>query len=101
MKTYAKKDGGDWVINGSKHFISGASHADFFIVFVATGEDETPKGVKKRITCFLVDRRTKGFEVNPGYDSVSHRGYDNMILTFDDCRLPQEQVLGRWMAALM
>ena len=94
MKTYAKKHGGDWVINGSKHFISGASHADFIITFVATGEEETPKGVKKRITCFLVDRDTKGFAISPGYDSVSHRGYDNMILTFDDCRLPQEQVLG-------
>ena len=35
MKTYAKKHGGDWVINGSKHFISGASHADFFIIFVS------------------------------------------------------------------
>jgi acyl-CoA dehydrogenase len=56
MKCQAVRDGGDWVINGSKHFISGAEHADFFIVFVATGVDETPKGPKKRITCFLVDR---------------------------------------------
>ncbi len=87
-------DGGDWVVNGSKHFISGADHADFFIVFVATGVDETPKGPKKRITCFLVDRGHPGFEVRAGYNSVSHRGYKNCILEFTDCRLPDAQVLG-------
>jgi len=94
MKCTAVRDGGDWVVNGSKHFISGAEHADFFIVFVATGVDETPKGPKKRITCFLVDRGTLGFEVRPGYASVSHKGYRNYILDFDDCRLPDAQVLG-------
>ena len=94
MKCTAVRDGDDWVINGSKHFISGAEHADFFIVFVATGVDETPRGPKKRITTFLVDRGTKGFDVRDGYNSVSHKGYKNCILDFDDCRLPQAQVLG-------
>ena len=94
MKCSARRDGGDWVINGTKHFISGADHADFFIVFVATGEDDTPRGPKKRITTFLVDRGTPGFTVRDGYKSVSHRGYKNMILEFDDCRLPERQVLG-------
>lgn len=94
MKCSARRDGGDWVINGTKHFISGADHADFFIVFVATGEDDTPRGPKKRITTFLVDRGTPGFTVRDGYKSVSHRGYKNMILEFDDCRLPDAQVLG-------
>ncbi len=94
MKCFAASDGDDFVINGSKHFISGAEHADFFIVFVATGEDETARGRKKRITTFLVDRSTPGFEVREGYRSVSHRGYKNYILDFDDCRLPQAQVLG-------
>ena len=94
MKTAARKDGSDWIVNGTKHFISGAAHADFVIVFVATGEDDTPKGPKKRITCFLVDRGHPGFEILPGYSSVSHRGYDNMILKFEDCRLPADQVLG-------
>ena len=94
MKCTATRDGGDWVVNGSKHFISGAEHADFFIVFVATGVDETPRGPKKRITCFLVDRGTPGFEVRDGYNSVSHKGYKNCVLYFDNCRLPDAQVLG-------
>lgn len=94
MKCAAVRDGGDWVVNGTKHFISGAEHADFIIVFIATGEDQTPKGPKKRITAFLVDRGTPGFIIRDGYKSVSHRGYKNMILDFDDCRLPDAQVLG-------
>lgn len=94
MSCTARHDGGDWLVNGTKHFISGADHADFFIVFVATGVDETPKGPKKRITCFLVDRGHPGFSVRDGYKSVSHRGYKNCILEFDECRLSDAQVLG-------
>jgi len=94
MKCSAVRAGGDWIANGTKHFISGADHADFIIVFMATGEDDTPKGPKKRITTFLVDRGTPGFTIRDGYKSVSHRGYKNMILEFDDCRLSDAQVLG-------
>ena len=94
MKCFARRDGDDWVVNGTKHFISHADIADFVIVFVATGEEATPRGPKKRITCFLVDRGTPGFEIRPGYRSVSHRGYHNCVLTFDDCRLPSTQILG-------
>ena len=94
MKCRAERKGGDWVINGNKHFISGADHADFVICFIATGEEETQKGPKKRLTAFLVDRGTPGFTIRNGYNSVSHRGYKNMILEFDDCRLSDKQVLG-------
>lgn len=94
MKCFAKKDGDDWVVNGTKHFISHADLADFVIVFIATGEEQTPRGPKKLITCFLVDRGTPGFEIREGYSSVSHRGYHNCILNFTDCRLPSAQILG-------
>jgi len=94
MQCSARRDGDDWIVNGTKHFISHADVADFFIVFVATGEEETAGGPKKLITCFLVDRGTPGFDVRPGYDSVSHRGYHNCVLGFDDCRLPTSQILG-------
>jgi len=94
MKCTAKADGDDWVINGSKHFISHANIADFVIVFVATGEEQTARGPNTIITCFLVDRGTPGFEIRPGYNSVSHRGYKNCILNFDNCRLPASQILG-------
>ena len=94
MKTTARREGGDWVMNGTKHFISGAEHADFVIVFAATGEEETTGSPRKKITTFLVDRGTPGFTIRDGYKSVSHRGYKNMILDFDNCRLPDAQVLG-------
>ncbi|MYG13973.1 MAG: acyl-CoA dehydrogenase, partial [Gammaproteobacteria bacterium] len=94
MQCFARADGDDWIVNGTKHFISHADIADFVVVFVATGEEQTASGLKKRITCFLVDRGTPGFEIRRGYASVSHRGYHNCILAFDDCRLPSAQVLG-------
>ena len=94
MQCRAERNGDTFVINGTKHFISGADHADFVIVFIATGEDDTPRGPKKRLTAFLVDRGTPGFVIRDGYRSVSHRGYKNCILDFDDCRLADAQVLG-------
>jgi acyl-CoA dehydrogenase len=94
MKAFARADGDDFILNGTKHFISHADVADFAIVWVATGEEETKRGKKKLITAFLVDKGTKGFTVREGYRNVSHRGYNNMILEFDDCRLPRSQVLG-------
>lgn len=94
MSARANRDGGDWVLNGTKHFISHADIADFAIVFMATGEEETPRGPKKRITAFFVDKGTPGFTVRDGYRNVSHRGYTNAVLEFDNCRLPASAVLG-------
>ncbi len=94
MRCTARPDGADWVVNGTKHFISHADIADFVILFAASGEEVTPRGPRKRITCFLVDRGTQGFTIRDGYDSVSHRGYHNAILEFDECRLGSQQVLG-------
>ena len=60
MSCAAQREGGDWVINGAKHFISGAEHADFVIVFVATGEDQTPKGPKEAHHVFSGRSRASG-----------------------------------------
>ena len=94
MQATAKRAGGDWVLNGTKHFISHADIAGFAIVFMATGEEDTPRGKKKLITAFFVDKGTPGFSIREGYRNVSHRGYTNSVLEFDDCRLPDSQVLG-------
>lgn len=94
MKATAVKDGTDWVLNGTKHFISHADIADFAIVFMASGEEQTPRGPKKLITAFFVDKGTPGFNVRDGYRNVSHRGYTNAVLEFDNCRLPSSAVLG-------
>jgi acyl-CoA dehydrogenase len=94
MRATAVEKNGDFVINGTKHFISHADHADFVILFVATGEEAGPRGSKKLITAFLVDKGTPGFEVRTGYKNVSHRGYNNCILDFNDCRVPKSAILG-------
>jgi acyl-CoA dehydrogenase len=94
MKTAAVLRNGDFVINGTKHFISHADQADFAILFAASAEESTPRGARRLMTAFLVDKGTPGFEVLPGYNNVSHRGYTNSILRFTDCRLPQSAVLG-------
>lgn len=94
MRATARRDGDDFVIDGTKHFISHADIADFVITFVATGEQDTPRGRKKTLTAFLIDRDTPGFSVERGYTSVSHRGYHNCTLNFDNCRVPASQVLG-------
>jgi len=94
MKASARRDGDDWILNGTKHFISHADLAGFAIVFMATGEEDTPRGPKKRITAFFVDKGTPGFTVRDGYRNVSHRGYTNAVLEFDDCRVPAANVLG-------
>lgn len=86
MRTRAVRDGDDWVISGTKHFISHADAADFVILFAATGEQE--------LTAFLVDVDAPGLAVLPGYRSVSHRGYGNAVLVFDGCRVSGSAVLG-------
>ena len=94
MKTSAVEKGGDYIINGTKHFISHVDHSDYVILFAATGEEESAKGKRRRMTAFLVDRDTPGFEIRDGYRNVSHRGYTNSILEFNDCRVPKSQILG-------
>jgi acyl-CoA dehydrogenase len=91
MRTRAARDGGDWVVTGTKHFISHADAADFVILFAATGEAAPGRA---EITAFLVDLDAPGLSVLPGYRSVSHRGYGNAVLAFDGCRVQGSAVLG-------
>ena len=94
MKCSAVRDGDEYVINGVKHFISHADLADYVILFAATGEEQTSRGPKKRITGFLVDFDTPGCEVVHGYNCVSNKGYHNCIINLDDCRVQVSKILG-------
>lgn len=101
MTTRAVPDGGDYVINGTKHFISHADTADFVILFAttgATGPDDVARdsgrGRGNPITAFLVDLDTPGLTVTRGSACVSHRGYHQCELSFTDCRIPAGRRLG-------
>ena len=94
MKTNAIQDGDDFVINGAKHFISTPCVPDFAIVFAQTGIDETPKGPRKRVSAFFVDQGQTGFDITLGPLSVSQRAYRTYQLSFDDCRVSKNQMLG-------
>ena len=94
MKSNARRDGNGWILNGSKHFISGPCLPDFAIVFAATGVDETPRGPRKRVTAFLVDVGLKGFSIQEGTRCVSYRGYKTFELGFDNVKLGPDQILG-------
>ncbi len=92
--TRAVADGHDYVINGSKHFISSPCMPDFAILFAVTGVDETPRGERKRLSAFLVDRGHAGFDMRLGPICVSQRAYRTYQLGFDDCRVHKSQMLG-------
>ncbi len=94
MKTTAIEKGGDFIINGTKHFISHADRADFVILIAATGSSSSDRGPRAQMTAFLIDMGHPGFEVREGYSNVSHRGYHNCILDFQDCRVPRSAILG-------
>jgi acyl-CoA dehydrogenase len=93
MKTRAERRGETFVINGSKHFISHADTADYVVLFAATGPNEGRRG-KASISAFLVDMGTPGFTLRRGPPCVSHRGYHQCELYFDNCVVPQSQLLG-------
>lgn len=95
MSTRAVRDGDDYVINGTKHFISHADSADFVILFAVTGTEPAPRGgTRNAISGFLIDTDTPGLTVRRGSQCVSHRGYHQCELSFEDCRVPVSQRLG-------
>ncbi len=94
MKTRAVAKGSDYIINGSKQFISFGVRADYIILFAVTGVEETSRGSRSRISAFLIDKDSPGVEWQPGGNCVSHRGYDHAELFFKDCRVSASQMLG-------
>jgi acyl-CoA dehydrogenase len=94
MTTRARRDGGDWVIDGTKHFISHADTADFVVLFAVTGTEAGPRGQRSAISAFLVDHDSPGLTVTRGAPSVSHRGYHHCELAFSACRVPGSALLG-------
>jgi len=92
MKTRARKDDGDYVINGEKMYITSGEYADFFVVWAIT-DTEAKKG--RGITCFLVDRDTPGLHVGRAESKMGQIGSATNVIRFEDCRVGGETVLGK------
>lgn len=90
LTTQAKADGGSYLLNGRKLWISNAMEADIFLVFATVNPGAGYKG----ITAFLVERGTPGFTVGHKEDKMGIRASSTCELLFDDCRVPAENVLG-------
>ncbi|MGZ2359986.1 acyl-CoA dehydrogenase family protein [Streptomyces sp. 372A] len=91
MATRAERDGDDFVLNGSKCFVSNGPVADVFVVYARTHPDGGALGV----TAFLVDRDTPGLTVGKPVKKMGLRTSPLSELYFDDCRIPRDRVLGR------
>jgi alkylation response protein AidB-like acyl-CoA dehydrogenase len=90
LRTTAVKDGSDWVLNGTKHFITNGKHADFALVFAANDRELKAQG---GITAFIVEKGTPGFAVGRAQRGMldAEGQYE---LVFEGCRVPEDQVLG-------
>ncbi|WP_370680389.1 acyl-CoA dehydrogenase family protein [Comamonas sp. GB3 AK4-5] len=90
LRTTARKDGDDYVINGSKIFISNGQHADLLVLAAKTDASAGAKGV----SLFLVDTRTPGFSRGRNLDKIGHHAGDTSELFFEDMRVPADALLG-------
>jgi acyl-CoA dehydrogenase len=91
ISTTAELDGDEWVLNGTKHFISDGDIADYVIVMALTDKEKRARG---GITLFLVDKGSAGFKVARTQPMMGHRGYGHAELAFENCRIPASAVLG-------
>ena len=92
LKTTAVKDGNEWVINGDKMFITNGDTAGIFVVTART-DPEAPK--HKGISAFIVERDTKGLIIGPKEDKLGVRASGTVPLTFEDLRVPAENLCGK------
>jgi alkylation response protein AidB-like acyl-CoA dehydrogenase len=91
--TTAVQDGGDYVINGTKNFVTNGGFADLFILFART--DQSPSAKQTGITAFLIERTSKGLTVGKAEKKMGIRGSSTTSLYFDGCRVPAANVLGK------
>jgi acyl-CoA dehydrogenase len=91
IRTMAQRDGDDFVINGSKMFITNGVHADLYCVAVKT---DTQGPASQSVTMFLIEKDTPGFSVSRTLDKTGWRSSDTAELLFQDCRVPAENILG-------
>jgi len=91
LKTKAKKVGNEYIINGSKCFISNGGIANFYVVFANSNPEKGMRG----ISAFIVPRETPGVIVGKEEDKMGHRASNTVELTFEDVKVPAENILGK------
>ncbi|MGK9475238.1 acyl-CoA dehydrogenase [Melioribacter sp. OK-6-Me] len=87
--TSAFKKGGKWIINGTKNWITNGINADYYLVFAQTDREKRHKG----ITCFIVEKGMPGFTQGKKEDKLGIRSSDTCSLLFDNCEVPEENIL--------
>lgn len=90
MRTVAVQDGDEWVINGTKNFITHGNSGDVAVVMARTGE----LGDKRGMTAFIVDRQNPGLKPGRKEDKLGMRASETSEMVMEDCRVPAENVLG-------
>ena len=92
FRTSARKTGGGWIVNGMKHFISNGNRASHYLLFVQT---EPGKPMAEGSTCFLLERDRPGFTIGRVHDKMGERLANNAELVFQDCFVPDANVVGK------
>jgi alkylation response protein AidB-like acyl-CoA dehydrogenase len=92
FRTVAVKAKGGWIVNGMKHFISNANRASHFLLFAQT---EKGKPMTAGATCFLLERGRAGFSIGRVHDKMGERLANNAEMIFQDCFIPDENVVGK------
>jgi alkylation response protein AidB-like acyl-CoA dehydrogenase len=91
FRTTANRVEGGWKVNGKKHFISNGNVASLYLLFAQT---ESDRGLVEGSTCFVIERPTPGFSIGMVHDKMGERLANNAELLFEDCFVPDENVLG-------
>ena len=86
---------GEWVLNGSKCFITNGKEADVYIIIAVTGKVEKRGKIQKEISAFIVEKGTPGFTFGTKENKMGIRGSSTYELIFTDCRIPKENILGQ------